>query len=191
MFLSTILLLYVCGQYNMPKERIEPTLSELIAMNYAISGQESSYGKNVKHKPITSGPNAGLTAEGRYAHLPTTTEQMKRNYPEIGDNPTDEDVQDALLKHLWNKHAGDPQAVLAAHRHGTTDSTDELKEKGHYVSKYVQAALPDYRKELARQEQFERDNPDFEKEVYQDLGMEQEVKPNRFALLDKTMNRGR
>ena len=120
-----------------------------------ISQIESSGGKNLNHKEINSGIQAGSSAYGEYGLMPNTIREMANraglnNISNLDDenlkSKLDEDpslknkIIETLYNHLNQKESGDPLKMAYAWNQGhnlTPDKiSDENLQKSDYVNKF-------------------------------------------------------
>jgi hypothetical protein len=128
-----------------------------------VSGVESSFGRNTKHKMMESGIHAKTSAYGNYGLMPKTINELANRMDK--DNPlktynkmTPDQVKESLNKnpdhqhqfakymanHLYDKHGGDENKMAYTWTMGHNLETTSLDEGGshgnfmnhHYVQKY-------------------------------------------------------
>lgn len=104
-----------------------------------IKQLESSGGKNLDHPVIESGIHAGDAAQGQYAMMPNTMEELESRYPSaFTEKSTPDDYAKVLAKRVL-KRANNDETVAAGlwnQGHNTAlDKFDEIKDT-EYAQKY-------------------------------------------------------
>lgn len=136
---------------------------------YSVSGAESSFGKNTKHKKMTSGIHNNTSAFGSYGLMPNTVvemaNRMDRNNPlkaynkmspteihqSLKENPDHEyKIAKFMANHLYDKHNGDLAKMAYVRTMGHNLAPEELEEGGSHANwknhSYPQKVMKFYNK---------------------------------------------
>jgi hypothetical protein len=91
---------------------------------------ESSGGKNLNHKPITKGIQAGTVAQGQYGLMPNTIDEMQRRAAAKGEDipQSDEEVANAVADHIAAK-TDDPRKQAYMWQYGHNLDPNKLSEE--------------------------------------------------------------
>ena len=100
----------------------------------AIKANESSGGKNTKHKTISSGVSKGDKAVGKYGITPNTAKEMMNRYPELDQ----EGLKALPNSDLAAKLSADEKTPDALRARGPASLDDQIAEKlaEHNLDKY-------------------------------------------------------
>jgi hypothetical protein len=104
-----------------------------------ISQLETSSGKNLNHKPVTRGVNAGDTAEGVYGIMPNTMDELDNRYPTaFNENSTPEDYAAKLAEHVLKKANNDETLAAGLWNYGHNAKPSEFDQVRNtdYAKKY-------------------------------------------------------